>query len=294
MKKTSLATVALLGVTLSWGFAFVFMKDAIEQQPIYDFLATRFTLAALIMIVARPQVLKAMNKDLLIKGGVLGSILALAYITQTIGLELSTAAITGFITGTYVVFTPFLAWLLLKQKIEPKVIWGVSIAFIALLFISFRGFSLDPSQVWLLVCALLFAAHIIGLGVWSPGKDTYALTVVQIIAVAIISWMGALSDGYQAPTNTFVWGSVIFTAVFATAFAFWMQTWAQSIMDASRVAIVLTTEVIFTAIVAVALGQEVLEIRTIIGGGLMVAAMLIVEWPAKNKKANPLDQTHFT
>ena len=171
---------------------------------------------------------------------------------------------------------------------------GVSIAFIALLFISFRGFSLDPSQVWLLVCALLFAAHIIGLGVWSPGKDTYALTVVQIIAVAIISWMGALSDGYQAPTNTFVWGSVIFTAVFATAFAFWMQTWAQSIMDASRVAIVLTTEVIFTAIVAVALGQEVLEIRTIIGGGLMVAAMLIVEWPAKNKKANPLDQTHFT
>ena len=294
MKKTSLATLALLGVTLSWGFAFVFMKDAIEQQPIYDFLATRFTLAALIMIVARPQVLRAINKDLVIKGGVLGSILALAYITQTIGLELSTAAITGFITGTYVVFTPILAWFLLKQKIEPKVFWGVSLAFIALLFISFKGFSLEPSQVWLLICALLFAAHIVGLGVWSPGKDTYALTVIQIVAVAVISWLGALSDGYQAPPNTFVWGSVIFTAVFATAFAFWMQTWAQSIMDASRVAIVLTTEVIFTAIIAVALGQEVLETRTIIGGALMVAAMLIVEWPGKNKTPNPLDQTHFT
>jgi drug/metabolite transporter (DMT)-like permease len=294
MKKTSLATLALLAVTASWGFAFVFMKDAIEQQPIYDFLATRFTLAALIMIVARPQVLKAINKDLLIKGGVLGAILALAYITQTIGLELSTAAITGFITGTYVVFTPILAWFLFKQKIEPKVFWGVSLAFVALLFISFKGFSLEPSQVWLLVCALLFAAHIVGLGIWSPGMDTYALTVIQIVAVAVISWMGALSDGYQAPPNTFVWGSIVFTAVFATAFAFWMQTWAQSIMDASRVAIVLTTEVIFTAIIAVALGQEVLETRTIIGGALMVAAMLIVEWPGKSKKPSPLDQTHFT
>jgi drug/metabolite transporter (DMT)-like permease len=294
MKKTSLATLALLAVTASWGFAFVFMKDAIEQQPIYDFLATRFTLAALIMIVARPQVLKAINKDLLIKGGVLGAILALAYITQTIGLELSTAAITGFLTGTYVVFTPILAWFLFKQKIEPKVFWGVSLAFVALLFISFKGFSLDPSQVWLLVCALLFAAHIVGLGIWSPGMDTYALTVVQIVAVAVISWVGALSDGYQAPPNTFVWGSIIFTAVFATAFAFWMQTWAQSIMDASRVAIVLTTEVIFTAVIAVAIGQEVLATRTIIGGVLMVAAMLVVEWPGKSKKPSPLDQTHFT
>lgn len=294
MKKTSLATLALLVVSLSWGFSFVFMKDAIVQQPIYDFLATRFTLAAVIMILARPQVLKAFSREVLVKGGVIGSILALAYITQTIGLNLSTAAITGFLTGTYVVFTPILAWFLFKQKIEAKVFWGVSLAFLALLFISFNGFSLEPSQLWLLACGVLFAAHIVGLGVWSPGMDAYALTVMQIIAVSVISWIGALVDGYQAPPNTFVWGSIVFTAVFATAFAFWMQTWAQSIMDSSRVAILLTSEVIFTAVVAVALGQEVLALRTIIGGVLMVAAMLIVEWPSKRKSASPLDQTHFT
>jgi drug/metabolite transporter (DMT)-like permease len=75
--------------------------------------------------------------------------------------------------------------------------------------------------------------------------------------------------------------------------AFLVQTWAQSIMDPSRVAIILTTEVIFAAVIAVAVGQEVLALRTILGGALMVIAMVIVEWPDKKSKS-PLHQTHFT
>jgi drug/metabolite transporter (DMT)-like permease len=77
---------------------------------------------------------------------------------------------------------------------------------------------------------------------------------------------------------------VVFTAVFATAAAFLVQTWAQSIMDPSRVAIILTTEVIFAAAIAVAVGQETLALRTVIGGALMVVAMLIVEWPDRKSK----------
>jgi drug/metabolite transporter (DMT)-like permease len=73
--------------------------------------------------------------------------------------------------------------------------------------------------------------------------------------------------------------------VFATAAAFLVQTWAQSIMDPSRVAIILTTEVIFAAAIAVAVGQEVLALRVVIGGALMVLAMLIVEWPNDKSKS---------
>jgi drug/metabolite transporter (DMT)-like permease len=66
-------------------------------------------------------------------------------------------------------------------------------------------------------------------------------------------------------------------------------------MDPSRVAIILTAEVIFAAVIAVAVGQEVLALRVVVGGALMVVAMLIVEWPDKDKKSkNPLEQTHFT
>jgi drug/metabolite transporter (DMT)-like permease len=293
MKLKSWAVLSLVFVAIVWGAGFVLMKDAIDDQPVFDFLATRFTLATLVMIAIRPQVLSAINKQTLFRGSVLGVMLGLAYITQTIGLDLTTAAITGFLTGLYVVFTPLLFWFVFKKKVDKKVIFGTTLALTALLFISFNGISIDPGQIWLIACALLFAGHIIGLSFWSNAKDIYPLTVVQLGAGAVVCWLGAVPDGYQPPPNAFVWGTVVFTAVFATALAFLIQTWAQSIMDPSRVAIILTGEIVFAAVIAVAVGQEVLSARTIIGGVLIVVAMLIVEWPDKKSKS-PLDQPHFT
>jgi drug/metabolite transporter (DMT)-like permease len=293
MKLKSWAVIALVFVAVVWGAGFVLMKDAINDQPVFDFLATRFTLATLVMVAIRPQVLSAINKKTLLRGSILGVMLGLAYITQTIGLDLTTAAITGFLTGLYVVFTPILFWFVFKKKVEKKVIVGTTLALTALLFISFNGISFDPGQVWLIACALLFAGHIIGLSFWSNAKDIYPLTVIQLAAGSVVCWMGAVPDGYQPPPNAFVWGTVVFTAVFATAIAFLIQTWAQSIMDPSRVAIILTGEIVFAAAIAVAVGQEVLSLRTVIGGVLIVLAMLIVEWPDKKSKS-PLDQPHFT
>jgi drug/metabolite transporter (DMT)-like permease len=293
MKLKSWAVLSLVFVAIVWGAGFVLMKDAIDDQPVFDFLATRFTLATLVMIAIRPQVLSAINKQTLFRGSVLGVMLGLAYITQTIGLDLTTAAITGFLTGLYVVFTPLLFWFVFKKKVDKKVIVGTTLALTALLFISFNGISIDPGQIWLIACALLFAGHIIGLSFWSNAKDIYTLTVIQLAAGSVVCWLGALPDGYQPPPNAFVWGTVVFTAVFATAMAFLIQTWAQSIMDPSRVAIILTGEIVFAAVIAVAVGQEVLSARTIIGGVLIVVAMLIVEWPDKKSKS-PLDQPHFT
>ena len=288
MKKTSIAAISLMVVAASWGFGFVWMKDAIERQPYFDFLALRFTIAAGVMFLIRPQLVRHINLNFLKRGVLLGVALGLGYVTQTIGLEQSTAAITGFFTGLYIVLTPVFAWLLLRQIIAGKVLLGVIIATIGLGVITLGGLGFDVGTISLLACAILFALHIVGLGRWSPGRDTYALTVVQLATVAVICWIGALfnpSDpGFQAPPDADVWNAVLFTAIFATAIAFFVQTWAQSIMDASRVAIILTTEVVFAALFAVALGQEVLSLRTVIGGALMVIAMLIVEWPSRNDK----------
>ena len=100
MQKTRLAVIALLGVGFVWGAAFVLMKDAIEQQPYMDFLATRFSIAALAMVILRPRVALAMKPGDLKFGALIGVVLAFGYITQTIGLELTTAATSGFLTGS--------------------------------------------------------------------------------------------------------------------------------------------------------------------------------------------------
>lgn len=284
VKKSSLAAIALVTVAASWGFAFVWMKDTIAREPYFDFLALRFSIAAAIMFAVRPKLVRSLTPKLLVRGSTLGLALGLGYVTQTIGLELSTAAITGFFTGLYIVLTPLLAWLLLKQKISAKVAISVALATLGLGLITLGGLGFDLGTISLLACAVLFALHIVGLGRWSPGSDTYALTVVQLATVAVVCWIGALPDGLQLPPDGDVWNSILFTAVFATAVAFFVQTWAQSIMDASRVAIILTSEVIFAALFAVATGQEVLQFKTIFGGALMVVAMLIVEWPSKRNR----------
>ena len=284
-RHEALSVVALLTVTASWGAAFVLMKDAIDRQPIPDFLFTRFAIAAAILILVRPQVLTRITPRVLWTGAVAGIILALGFITQTIGLELSTAAITGFLTGLYVVFTPLFAWLMLRQKLSGRVAVGATLAFIALGVLSITDFGFGPGSIWVIAGAVFLALHIVALGVWSPGADPYALTVVQVVAMAVVTGAWTVSDGngYVAPPDAGVWIAVLFTAILATAFAYFVQTWVQGHMDSSRVAILLTTEVLWTGIIAVGVGQEPLTIRLLIGGAMMFVAMLIIEWPSRRR-----------
>jgi drug/metabolite transporter (DMT)-like permease len=288
--KARIAVLALLGVGFGWGAAFVLMKDAIAQQDLYDFLATRFTIAALAMALLQPQRVMAIRARDLKVGLPLGVVLAGGYITQTIGLDLTTAAISGFITGLYVVLTPILAWLMVRRRPSKKLALAVGFAVIGLLLISgatATSLELQLGQLWLLACALLFALHIFLLGEHGGKSNPYTLAMIQIAGVAAVSWVFALADGYQAPPNGQVWTAILFTALFATILAFWLQTWAQTVLDSARVALILTSEVVFAAGIAVAVGQEQLALQTIFGGALMVVAMLVVEWP-ENSRAGAL------
>jgi drug/metabolite transporter (DMT)-like permease len=287
MMKIRLAVVALLLVGFVWGAAFVVMKDAIQEQPYMDFLATRFTVAAAAMFLLRPVVASKLAPGDLKYGAVAGVVLAFAYITQTIGLELTTASISGFLTGLYVVLTPLLAWLVLKQKISLKIAIGAVLAAIGLGVLSGAATTVEfqIGQIWLIICAVLYAVHILVLGKFGQGRDSYRFAMLQIGFVAIVTWVFALADGYQAPPNGSVWFAIVFTALLSTVFAFWVQTWAQTIIEPSRVALLITSEVIFTALLAVGVGQEPLTLTMVVGGSIMVVAMLLVEWPTSKSKS---------
>lgn len=280
-----LAPLTLVAVAAVWGGAFVVMKDAIEHQPIVDFLGTRFVIAAAVMILARPSVLKQFRGSLLSQGAILGVLMTIAYYTQTVGLQQTTAAISGFVTGLYVVISPLLIWLFLKIKVTGKIWIGVGLATLGLGFISINPASLsfDWPQLWLVACAVFFSLHIAGLAKWSPKQDAYALTVVQLAVVGVINMAWAGAQGYHPPVGFNGWFAILFTALFSTAIAFFVQTWAQGVMDSSRVAIYLTTETVWSAAIAVAIGQEVLKLQTIIGGAFILLAMLVVEWPARRQ-----------
>jgi drug/metabolite transporter (DMT)-like permease len=271
-----LAPWALLTVSAAWGFSFIVMKDAIQRQSVNNFLFTRFTLAVIVMILIRPQVIKHFNKDLLQRGGLAGIFLGLGYIAQTLGLERTGAAITGFVTGLYVVLTPVIAAIVLKEKITKFTWYCIALATFGLGLLSIRGFSVGIGEMFVLASAFLFAAHIIALSKWSSGRDVYAMTVIQLTMCAILAGLASAIEGYSLPPDTGVWGVVIFTAVFATAVAFIVQTWSQAHMSATKVAVILTMEVVFAAVFAIVLGGERLTIQTAVGGVLVVVAMYLI------------------
>jgi len=274
--KIRLAPWALLSVSMAWGMAFVVMKDAIERQSVNNFLFTRFLVAVIVMVALKPSVLKQMDRDLLIRASSAGIFLGLGYIFQTLGLARTGAAITGFVTGLYVVFTPLLASFFLKERIT-KLIWGcVALATVGLGLLSIHGFSVGIGEMFVLASAFFFAAHIIALGKWSSGRDVYAMTVIQLAMCALLSGLASIPEGYSPPPDAGVWGVVIFTAVICTAVAFVVQTWSQAHMTTTKVAVILTMEVVFAAIFAMIFGGERLTLQATLGGVMVLTAMFMI------------------
>ena len=283
--RVRLAPWALLLVSAMWGISFVWMKDILDQQDVYSFLVSRFLVAALFMILIKPQVIRLMNKALIVKGLLTGMALGSGYIFQTLGLDRTTPAITGFITGLYVVMTPLFAFIFLKERLTFAMSIYIAVAVVGLAVLSVEGWSVGVGELLVLASAALFALHIILLGAWSKNFDAYALTVVQLIGCAILAAVPASINGYSSPPDVQVWSVVIFTAVFATAFAFVVQTWSQARISTTKVAVILTMEVVFAAIFSFLYGMEPFTLRLAIGGGLVLFAMLAIVQPRVSNKA---------
>ncbi len=274
--QLKLAPWALLTVSVAWGLAFVVMKPAIERQSVNNFLFTRFVLAVLVMILIRPQVVKLFTKDLLLRGFGAGLFLGGGYILQTVGLANTGAAITGFVTGLYVILTPLFAAVIFKDRIS-KTTWAyVFVATIGLGLLSLHGWSVGYGEFLVFLSAIAFAAHITALSKWSAGRDVYAMTITQLIMCAVLTGIASSIEGYSPPPDFGVWAVVIFTAVFCTAIAFIVQTWSQAHMSATKVAVILTMEVVFAAVFAIIFGGERLTLQSAIGGILVVAAMYLI------------------
>ena len=274
--KIKIAPWALLAVAAAWGLAFVVMKDPIAKQSVNSFLFTRFALATIAMVLIKPQVFKLINREMLRKGFIAGIFLGTGYIFQTLGLAIAGAAVTGFVTGLYVVATPLIAWIVLRHKIS-KYTWGcVALATVGLAFLSLHGWSVGYGEFLVLISAICFGAHIVTLAHWSSGLDTYAMTVVQLATLALLTGVISIGQGYEAPANSTGWIVIVYTAIACTAVAFIVQTWSQAHMPATKVAVILTMEVVFSAFFALVFGGETLTFQALIGGILVVIAMFAI------------------
>jgi drug/metabolite transporter (DMT)-like permease len=284
MKSRNMLYLAMLGAAAVWGGSFVVMKDSLEKQDVFSFLASRFILASILMFMYRPTALRGLSKKFVLRGILAGILLGSGYIFQTFGLTNTTVSNTGFITGLYLVFTPLISLVILRRHVI-RIQWlAVLLAFIGLFLISYNGVSIGRGETLVLISAILYGAHFVALGEWSDGGNTYALTLIQIATLAVMASLFTIKDGFQLPPDSSVWLAVLFTAFFATFLAFLVQTKAQSVMSATAASVLLATETPFAVIFGLYFNSDPLTIKIITGGMLVMVAMGLVIWSDGRKK----------
>ena len=274
---SGLATLGLLAVTAAWGSTFFLIKDLLDRIPVADFLAVRFTIAALALWLIAPKAVAQLSAIARRRAVLLGLVYGAGQLLQTAGLGHTSASVSGFVTGMYVVMTPLFAAALVRARVGASAWAAVALATGGLALLSLQGFAVGLGESLTLASAALYALHIVALGAWSTPRDALGLSIVQLAVITVVCWAGALPGGVELPTTGSDWLSTLYMALVAGAFALVVQTWAQAHMSATRAAIVMTMEPVFAAAFAVGWGGEDLSARMVGGGILVLAAMYLAE-----------------
>ncbi|MBN1574846.1 MAG: DMT family transporter [Deltaproteobacteria bacterium] len=286
LKRGYVADLSLVLICVFWGMSFILVKQAIEEINLYYFIFLRFIVAASILLVLFGRKLKHLNKKLVRDGIILGSFLFIAFITQTVGLQYTSASNAGFITGLHVVLVPFVLAIFFKKTPALTATMGAVIAAVGLFFLSVSDqFTINRGDVWVILCSVSVAFQVILTGWYAVRHDVYLLTLVQVITVLFFSGIAtALVGGAVVPLSIlspFVILVIILMAVFATAFNFTVQVWAQQYTTPTRAAVIFTMEPVFAALFAYLWGGEILRVRGYMGAVLIFLGIILSEFRAK-------------
>jgi drug/metabolite transporter (DMT)-like permease len=274
----SRAELSLVGIAAIWGLTFAMVQDAVEQLPVLDFLGYRFGAAALIVAVVFRRSLARLSREGWRAGVVMGVFLTASYVLQTFGLEHTSASNTGFITGLFVVITPVLAAVFLRERIGA-VGWAAAAvsAFGLYLLSGTHGFNARGDGL-VLLCAVAVAAHILVTSRYARDHAVGALLAVQLGFCGLSCLVaGAATSGLEAPSGGSVWLALVVTAVFASALGFFVQTWAQRNAPPARTALILASEPAFGGLFGYLLAGDRLTTTAWLGAALIMAAIVAVE-----------------
>ncbi len=275
------ADIALVAVTAIWGSTFVVVKNALDAVGPLVFVATRFWVAGGVLLTLvlwrRPMKTPHLLRD----SALTGFFLTVGYVAQTIGLQTTEAAKAAFITGLSVVLVPLLAATLLHKPPTRAATIGVIVAIAGLGLLTLnpdRRLTLSSGDLWVLLCAVGFAAHITATAHFAPRHTVLPFTAVQLLTTAMLSSGAAIIFERHAllpPSSTVA--AIVYMGVIASALVFGIQTWGQRHTTPTHTALIFALEPVFAALFAVAFAGEVLAIRQWIGGALILLGMIVAE-----------------
>lgn len=290
--RQRISEIALVAVAAVWGLTFVMVQDAVRVLPVMAFLAYRFIPAGVLVALIFRKTLRRLPLRGWLTGAWLGVFLTSGYIFQTVGLERTTAAHAGFITGLFVVLTPLLGAVFLREAAGGPAWAAAIVSAIGLYLLSGAGGDFEWGGDGLVfLCACSFAAHILATSRAVKRYDVGALLAVQLGLCGLFCLaVAAVSGDVEAPPDGSVWLAIVVTSVFASALAFFIQTYAQRHAPPARTALILGSEPAFAGLFAYVIKGETLTALGWLGAGLILVAIFTVELVPQLRPARPVPE----
>lgn len=279
-----------------WGFAFVYQRLGMEYVGPFSYNGVRFALGTLILLPVlwfrakkkKPMLHTTNPSDrwkILIGTFITGLFLFGGVSLQQHGLQTTTAGKAGFLTGLYVVLVPFVG-LMFGQR-STLLMWigaVLSLAGLYLLSIT-QGFNIDPGDKLVLLCALVFTFHVLFIGWLSPLMDSFLLAVIQFAICALLSLIFAFTIEIVTLNSIIqAWIPIAYGGILSVGIAYTLQVIAQKTAHPAYASIILSLEAVFAVLGGWLILHELLTIRMLIGCGLMLAGMIVVQIRKVNRK----------
>jgi drug/metabolite transporter (DMT)-like permease len=270
------ALLALVAVTVVWGLTFVQVKDAVAVYPVMPFLALRFLIATLVLLPFGLRRARTIGRSGVVAAMVAGGLLAAGYTLQTFGLERTSVSSAGFITGTYVVLTPILAYACFRFRVAAAAWIGVALSTVGLAMLAGVHGGSPAGDLLVLGAAAVYALQIVLMERYAPRYDAFGFTLVEMLFTFAVLGVVAVPTA-AVPRGWTVWGALIVTGVFASALGFLLQTWVQRATSATRTAVVFALEPVWAALFGFTLAGDRLGPVGWAGCAVIMAGIVVAE-----------------
>jgi len=274
------ALAAMVLATLLWGGTFIAIRDAVADVPPALLVSTRFlgagVLFALVLLVRRRL---PTRRD--VAGGALSGLLMVGgYFLQAVGLRSTSAGSSAFLTCAGTLLAAFWAWLLLRERPGARLTFGLVLALAGAALLSLRGgFRLGAGELITLAGAALFALQVVAIARYAATADPVALVCVQsFVAGLVLVPFAAGSAGALGTLGGANLARFGYLLVAGSTLAPLLQVVAQRTLPAGRMGLLFALEPVFALVFAVTLGAERFEPRWWLGAGLILFAVVMVEW----------------
>jgi len=277
-----IAKIMLFLSAIIWGSSFFILKNTLDEMPVYFILSVRFFSGAVLLFLIGCKNWKKFNKKYLWAGGITGVFLAVAYITQTVGLQYTTPSKNAFLTAVYCVLVPFMCWGITKKAPDKFNLISAVLCFVGIGLVSLGsgdgGFNFMGDGMTL-ICGIFFALQIVAVELWGKDLDVILYTAFQFFAAFLVCFAGFLIfEEIPANVSAAAIGSLAYVTVFATAAAFLLMNTGIKYASANTSALILSFESVFGVLFSILFyPDEHITPRIICGFAVIFVGIIINE-----------------